>query len=159
MMELGLPADNPTIGAMADLRVRQDGVRPQEAALNETSNRRNPVRSASFKYYIHDGVDCCRLQVLGEFTETEVPDLSGCWNTVKTTLAGRAVVLDLAGLRSADDAAKGWLVRMAAEGATIRPENYLRDGFSLDAPMVAARRSGLLARCFSLFRRSSALEV
>lgn len=157
-MELGLQTDNPTIGVMADVKVKQGEVKPQEAAPIETSKKGNSVRSASFKYYIHDGVDCCRLQLFGELTEAELPDLSGCWDTVKTTIADRRFVLDLIGLRSAGDAAKGWLVRMAAEGAIIQPENYLRDGFSLDAPVAPPRTSGLLSRCISLFRRSSAVE-
>ena len=158
-MERRLQAGNPTIGVMADFRVDQEGVKLQEAAPNQLSKKRNLVRSASFKYYIHDGVGCCRLQLFGDFTDAEVKDLSGCWDTVKTTLSGRKFVLDLNGLRSADDAAKGWLVRMAAEGAIILPENYVRDGFAGDAPVAAPQRSGLFARCLSLFRRSPAIEA
>jgi hypothetical protein len=157
-MELRLQHDNPTVGLMADLRVKKDGVKPREAAPIGVSNRTNLVRSTSFKYYIHDGVDSCRLQLFGDFTEAEIADLTGCWETVKTTLSGRHFVVDLLALRSADDAAKAWLVRMTAEGASIRPENYLRDGFALEAPVNRAR-SGLLARCIAFFRRSFTVEV
>ena len=158
-MERRLQAGNPTIGVMADPRVTNEEVKLRDAALDEPLKKRSLVRSASFKYYIHDGVDSCRLQLFGDFTEMELPDLNGCWETAKTTLTGRKFLLDLNGLRSADDAAKGWLVRMAAEGAIICPENYLRDGFALDAPASAPRRSGLLARCLAVFRRSPAIEA
>lgn len=126
--------------------------------LPETSEKRNPVRSASFKYYIHDGVQVCRLQLIGDMTQTEVADLTGCWNTVKTTLGQRKFVLDLQGLRSTDEPARLWVVRMAAEGASILPEHYIRDGFSTPvAPPV--RRSNVLAKLVSVFRRSSTVEA
>jgi hypothetical protein len=143
---------------MADPKVQNDGVKLRDAALAETSNKTNPVRSAYFKYYIHDEVDCCRLQLIGEFTEAEVMDLSGCWNTVSTTLAGRKFVVDLKGLRTTDYAAKQWIIRVAAEGAELRPENFLRDG--LAGEKVETRvRSNIRSKLVSLFRRSPAIEV
>ena len=138
--------------------MQNDGVKSREAVLPETSEKRNPVRSASFKYYIHDGVEVCRLQLIGDMAETEVANLTGCWNTVKTTLGERKFVLDLHGLRSTDEPAKLWVVRMAAEGANILPEHYIRDGFS--APIAApVRRSGVLTRLVSMFRRSSTVQA
>jgi hypothetical protein len=141
---------------MADPTV-ENGVKLRETALKQNSETRSAVRSAQFKYYIHDGVDCCRLQLIGDFTASELPDLAGCWDTVKTTLAARKLVLDLTGLRRADDDAKSWLIRMAAEGAILRPENYLRDGFALESSEPRPRVT-VFSRLMSVFRRSCALE-
>jgi hypothetical protein len=85
------------------------------------------LRSSSFRYYIHDAVSSCRLQLIGELTEAELEDLNGCWSTVKTTLGSRKLLLDLYALRSVDEAGKQWLAGMAQEGAIYSPEEYLRD--------------------------------
>jgi hypothetical protein len=127
----------------------------REAAAAKPSG--NSVRSSYFRYYIHDGIKSCRLQLLGELTEAEVAELNGCWRTAKTTLGMRTLVLDLHALRSVDEAGKQWLASMAQEGAVCFPENYLRD-------LVAGRhmagtetlpsqpRLGLLGRIVGLFR-------
>ena len=97
---------------------------------SEQQRRPAKVRSAAFKYYIHDGSDSCRLQLIGEFTESEVAELNGCWRTARTTLGKRKLVLDLRGLKAVDDAAKRWIASMAQEGATYIPESFLRDSLA-----------------------------
>lgn len=87
-------------------------------------------RSSSFKYYIHDTVEALRLQLIGQLSETQVPELSGCWATAKTTLGARKVLLDLRNLRVADDPGKEWIISMASEGALLLPETFLRDGLA-----------------------------
>lgn len=159
-MELRLQATNPTTGAMADLTTQTDQVQPREFALTKASDQKKALRPAFFKYYIHDGVESCRLQLIGEFTETEVPDLTGCWNTVKTTIGERKFILDVCGLRSADDIAKRWLIEKAAEGASFLPETYLRDGLAGNGCQPpAAARSGFFSRLISLFRGSPAVQA
>lgn len=98
-------------------------------ASEETSAKkvRRVLRAGHFRYYIHDGIAECRLQLLGELTETDIADLNGCWRTAKTTLGSRRLVLDLYALRSVDEAGKQWLAGIAQEGATCSPDNYLRD--------------------------------
>lgn len=75
-----------------------------------------------FKYYIHDGIDECRLQIFGSFTEVHVLDISGCWATARTVLGNRKLVLDLRCLDSADEAGKMWIATLASEGAVILPQ-------------------------------------
>lgn len=138
---------------MADPLIQNDAAQQQKPSAAQASDKRNPVRSAFFKYYIHDGVDCLRLQLIGDFSETAVPDLNGCWNTVRTTIGVRKFLLDLNGLRSADDPARQWIVRMVAEGATLSPEKFLLDGASpAKAPAVP---NSLRGRIASLLRGSS----
>ena len=76
-----------------------------------------------FKYYIHDGISECRLQLLGNFTEADVPEIDGCWQTARTVLGERKLVLDLRLLESADHAGKIWLASLASQGAVMLPEN------------------------------------
>ena len=105
-----------------------------------------------FKYYIHDSVDACRLQLLGSLSEAYVRELNGCWNTAKTTLGGRKLVIDLRGLQSTDEAGKAWLLSMVHEGATYLPESYFRAGLSGEAPEPPrsdGRKIGLWAKLFS----------
>lgn len=140
---------------MIDPSIQNDGAESEKSPHSKLSGAKSPVRSAFFKYYIHDGVDCCRLQLIGEFNEAEIHNLNGCWNCVKTTIGDRKFVLDLEGLKTADDAAKQWIVRMLAEGVVIRPENFLSDGpLAEQAPPV---RATLRARVLSLLRGSSAV--
>lgn len=116
-----------------------------------------PVRAGHFRYYIHDGIAACRLQLLGELTEMDIADLNGCWRTAKTTLGSRRLALDLHALRSVDEAGKQWLASMAQEGATCSPDNYLRDlvagkhaaGAEAAAP---APKLGLIGRILGFLR-------
>ena len=108
----------------------------------------------AFKYYIHDGIVDCRLQLLGELREDNLVDLTGCWETARTTLKNRGLILDLHGLRSADDAGQRWLNTMAAEGAVLQPPKIPQQ---MEVPRTSAR-PGLLNRLASCFRSSRVLS-
>lgn len=158
-MELRLQPLSPTTGAMTDSKNQNEQVMPRDFAVTKASREKKAVRSTSFKYYIHDGTECCRLQLFGDFTEAEVLNLTGCWNTVKTTLGARNFVVDVCNVRSADEVAKRWLLEMAAEGATFRPETYLRDGLPGEGCHAAASaRPAWFSRLVSLFRGSRAVQ-
>ena len=120
------------------------------------------VRSSNFKYYIHDSVDALRFQLLGNLSEHDVSELNGCWNTAKTTLSKRKLVIDLRLLKSADESGKEWLLAMANEGATYLPESYFRTGLSgqNSSPNSGGNRKiGILTRLVSVFRPSRALPA
>lgn len=119
---------------------------------SEQQRRPAKVRSAAFKYYIHDGSDTCRLQLIGEFTETEVAELNGCWRTARTTLGKRKLVLDLQSLRAVDDAAKRWIASMAQEGATYVPESFLRDSLADHSLDDEVPKATLLSKLIAIFR-------
>ena len=85
----------------------------------------NRVRSSSFKYYIHDGVDALRLKLIGDVNAADLPELNGCWRTARTTLGDRKLMLDLGALRAADEAARQWIASMMEAGAGCVPEGYL----------------------------------
>jgi hypothetical protein len=128
---------------------------PPETTSPRTTSRF--ARPALFRYYIHDSVPSCRLQLIGELTESDVPDLNGCWRTVKTTLGKRALVLDLRELKSVDERGKQWLAGMAQEGASCLPEAFLRDlvaGKHCTPPQAepAPGKPTILGRLVNLFR-------
>ena len=115
--------------------------------------RSSPViRPSSLKYYIHDGIDACRFQLLGEVTASDVPELRGCWRTAKTTLAKRKLILDLRALKRMDEAGSAWVTSMVAEGAEcIRSKSGAAQGGSRVRPRKFAR----LLAIFRSFRLSS----
>ncbi len=80
---------------------------------------RTYVRSSRFNYYIHDSIDACRLQLIGELTGSDLPDLQGCATTARTTLDGRLLILDTLELSSTDEAGREWLDSMLADGAKL----------------------------------------
>ena len=128
---------------------------PESADPSKRPGR--PLRSSSFKYYIHDGVATCRLQLIGELTESDLAELNGCWKTAKTTLGTRPLILDLRALESVDEAGKQWLAGMAQEGATCSPENYLRDlvagrHIAGAEPSPTVPKPGLISRIVALVR-------
>jgi ABC-type transporter Mla MlaB component len=100
---------------MVETIIEQSQVATEESALTKRPN--HVVRSSQFKYYIHDGIDVCRFQLIGELAEPDIAELQGCWRTAKTTLGKRKLILDLRGLNRIDEAGKKWLAAMAADGA------------------------------------------
>jgi hypothetical protein len=112
--------------------------------------------SSNFKYYIHDGTGACRLQLLGQVGESEVAELTSCWQTAKTTIGGRPLVLDVREVNSIDDAGKKWLAGMIQDGAACLPESFLMDAMAgrinqhLRLPLCA--KLGWFSRVMSLLR-------
>ena len=102
-------------------------------------------------YYIHDSVPALRFQLIGNLREANVAELSGCWNTARTILGSRHLVIDLRALRSTDEAGKQWLLSLAHEGARYLPESYFRTGLA-SSDYEAPRRIGILSRLLSIFR-------
>lgn len=120
------------------------------------------AKRRSFKYYIHDSVAACRLQLIGEFTEQDVAELDGCWRTAKTILGGRRVVLDLQSVTAVDETGKRWLASMGSEGAQYLPETFLQKCIS-GAPIAAAQRdpgakASLVGRLLGSLRGANAAE-
>jgi hypothetical protein len=116
-------------------------------------------RSSSFKYYIHDSVSSCRLQLLGELGKADLAELDGCWRTIRTTLGARRLVLDLRRLKSADAASTRWLRDMEQERATYLPASYF-DG-ALEPPPAGGEKPKLspFARVLGLLRGACTASV
>jgi hypothetical protein len=129
---------------------------PIESTLERVSPPRStglPARTAFFKYYIHDGINTCRLELLGELTQQHLPEMSGCWQTAKTTLGSRQLILDLRRLQDADADGRRWLASMAQEGASCLPDSFLtNDDPREPSKQSAAVKLSLLGRVLGLLR-------
>jgi hypothetical protein len=77
------------------------------------------VQPSRLVYYIHDSGESFRLQLLGILESADVKELQGCWNTAKTTLAGRKLIVDATGLQQIDESGREWLSAMVKEGASL----------------------------------------
>jgi len=145
---------NPTVEVMAELtseKADKEFVSGKPPNVNQPKAR---IRSSSFKYYIHDSVEECRFQLLGYLTETETPELEGCWHTAKSTLGNRKLVLDLQRLETADEIGKQWLAAMAGEGATYVPESFLRSGLTGRTIPSKPPKPSFFAKILSIIRGS-----
>lgn len=97
--------------------VRNEGAVEQKQTIAITEP--NPANdlvfagSGSFRYYLHDHSAAFRLQLAGEFSESDVPELDGCWITASKSIAGRPVSIDLRGITAIDQGAREWLSKMA----------------------------------------------
>jgi len=123
----------------------------------------SPATSQRLRYYIHDHSHAFRLQLVGNFTGIDVPELDGCWSTASRSVAERKICIDLREMTGMDDVARGWLSKMShTEGveflaspdlASVLPEG---SAFTVLAPEVA-RPGGWqgLMRLFARERRPS----
>jgi hypothetical protein len=121
--------------------------------FNGSSNQ-----ASSFKYYIHDSVNTCRLELLGELHERDLTELNGCWQTIKTTVRTRQLVLDLRRLDYTDTASSRWLMGMANEGATYLPASYFS---GIQQPKEATEKGKLnpFTRVLGLLRSACAANA
>jgi len=125
-------------------------LRRKNSARNITDVNVNALTSAViFKYYIHDAIDVCRLQLIGNFTQANIRDISGCSRTAKTTLGNRPLIIDAEALSSTDSAAREWLVAMIAEGALLKPEGYLDGRSTPHAEAKVRKPNGWVSRLLS----------
>lgn len=74
---------------------------------------------SALKYYLHDGAKSFRIQLLGDLSEADVPELAGCWRTARSSVLGRQLIIDARKLEGLDEAGRNWLQEMIAEGAII----------------------------------------
>lgn len=105
---------------------------------------------SALKYYLHDGSKAFRIQLIGTLSESHIPELSGCWQTARSSVTGRAIVVDSAGLKSLDDAGRTWLEEMIAEGAIIEDQN---GQYSTIPPRFASQENVIKADATSEGRR------
>jgi hypothetical protein len=119
-----------------------------------SSNQASRPHVSALKYYIHDGTEAFRFQLIGELREMDVKELTGCWETAKSTFGGRKLVLDLQRLASTDENGKEWLLAMVREGAVCVPESYFRENLADQASssVLSRKSSGLLSKLTSGLR-------
>jgi len=135
--------------------VGAEKTKPEAGNLTSGSNQNSLPHVSALKYYIHDETEAFRFQLIGELREADVKELSGCWQTAKSTFGDRKLVLDLRHLRSTDESGKEWLLSMVREGAVCLPESYFRTNLTEAATATSAtsqKPSGLLSKLTSGLR-------
>jgi hypothetical protein len=75
--------------------------------------------SSNLNFYQHDMADCFRFQIDGEFHDSLVRELEGCWQTARSTVRERPLIVDLRFVTSWGDTAVELLGRMHQAGATF----------------------------------------
>jgi ABC-type transporter Mla MlaB component len=101
--------------------------------------------------YQHDSATMFRFVLRGELIGDWVQDLEHAWNTAKSILGGKDLVVDISGITKADSLGVDLLSRMRESGARLtaalppESEDLLR---SLGVPMEApgGRRGSTRAR-------------
>jgi hypothetical protein len=78
---------------------------------------------SALKYYLHDGSQYFRIELLGKLTAGDIAELSGCWRTARTMTNGRVIVVDSAGLKTMDEAGRAWMEQMLIDGAVIEDQD------------------------------------
>ncbi len=73
--------------------------------------------SSNLTIYQHDMADCFRFQIDGEFHDSLVRELDGCWQTAASTVSDRPLIVDLRFVTSWGDTAIELLGRMHQAGA------------------------------------------
>lgn len=104
--------------------------------------------------YQHDSAKMFQFVLKGELIGGRVQDLEHAWNTARSILAERELVVDISGVTNADPRGVDLLLRMRDSGARLtaalppESEGFLR---SLGVPMAAprGRRGGTRAFRFS----------
>jgi hypothetical protein len=148
--------------------MNEELVKPQQTAIENTVVRRREEFSpavSQLRYYIHDHSHAFRLQLVGSFTQKDIPELDGCWTTARRSVVKRKICIDLLGLLSLDAAAREWLSKMSGipgieflASAELAPE--LPEGSSVKIQAVAkpcGRRWPTVLRFINRERRSSVM--
>lgn len=92
--------------------------------------------------YQHDSPTSFRFALAGELSGDRVQDLEHAWNTARSVLARKELVVDLSGVTYADSPGIDLLYRMRESGARLtaalppQSEDFLR---SLGVPVAAPR--------------------
>jgi hypothetical protein len=130
------------------------------AEVNSRLEPKTRLRPSQFKYYIHDAVDSCRMQLFGQLSELNIKELNGCWTTARTSLGGRKILLDLRNLTQVDEAGTQWIISMVNDGAVLLPDIFLTQGLTGTVePIPPTQLRGLLPRILALFRGSRTIPA
>lgn len=92
--------------------------------------------------YQHDSVTRFQFVLRGELIGDRMQDVEHAWNTAKSILRGKELVVDISGITNADPPGVDLLSRMRESGARLtaalppESEEFLR---SLGVPMAAPR--------------------
>ena len=80
----------------------------------------------SWSYRIHDNAAQFRFQLEGPLASKDVAELDQCWQTAASTIAGKALVVDVTSLTAVDESGRELLKRWQQAGAQFVPSSCLQ---------------------------------
>jgi len=97
----------------------------------------------SWGYRIHDGAAQFRFQLEGALSAADVAELDQCWRTASSTIAGKALVVDVTSLAAIDDSGRQLLNRWREAGAQFvgRADSRAMLAGSVDGFIVTPQNS------------------
>jgi len=103
----------------------------------------------SWGYRIHDGAAQFRFELQGTLASADAAELNQCWQTAASTIAGKALVVDLTALRAVDEDGRQLLNRWHKAGAEFVAGDESRAllAGSLDGIFTVRTRDGRGGRC------------
>lgn len=120
-----------------------------------SSSANDIAGQAPMDMHQHDGATMFQFVLRGELTGNRVQDLEHAWNTAKSILAGKELVVDVSGMTDADPSGVDLLSRMRESGARLTaaqpPESaeFIR---SLGIPVAAPSGRSCGPRALRLVR-------
>ena len=108
----------------------------------------------TMEMYLHDNPAMFRFVLYGDLTGGAAPELEHAWNTARSILNGRDLVIDVSGIEDADEFGVELLSRMRDSGARLtavlppKSERLLR---SLGLPVAVPSGPSIKARVLSFF--------
>jgi hypothetical protein len=96
-------------------------------------------------YRIHDGAAQFRFELEGALSSADVAELDQCWRTASSTIAGKALVVDLTALTEIDESGRQLLNRWNQAGAEFvaGPESLaMLEGWNCAGSAVPAADAG-----------------
>jgi hypothetical protein len=77
------------------------------------------MKTQGLRYYMHDGPSAFRFELAGDLTNEGARRLDQDWQTASSVTGGRALIVDMTFVNSADKDGRALLTRWHAAGAQI----------------------------------------
>jgi hypothetical protein len=77
------------------------------------------MKNTTLRYYMHDGPSAFRFELAGDLTNEAARRLDQDWRTASSVTGGRALIVDMTFVTSADEDGRALLARWHAAGAQI----------------------------------------
>src|ERR1700733_5867398 len=77
------------------------------------------MKTEALRYYMHDGPSAFRFELAGDLTNDAAHRLDRDWRTASSVTGGRALIVDMTFITSADTEGRALLARWHGAGAQI----------------------------------------
>jgi len=113
--------------------------------ISAKNRKQRKTATDSWGYRIHDGASQFRFELEGALASGDVAELDQCWRTAASTIAGKALVVDLTSLTAIDESGRQLLNRWSQAGAEFvgGPESMaMVEGRNCASSLVSSAEAG-----------------